>query len=182
MGVRNERGLGLLLALFATMLVSAITAALVLTTSSEALTAGAFGAAQQALYAAESVAEWAIADLTASGADWAAITGGTSPSAFVDGPAGGSRELAGGTTLNLDAIAAANAGWRLYAYGRLDDLLPGTNRLVGFYVLLFVAPDGAAANRMKIRALSFGPRGAASTLETIAVRIGTGVATEAWRR
>jgi len=178
----NDRGLALLLAVLTTFLVSAITAALVLNTSSESLTGAAFTAAQQALYAAESAAEWAVAELANPAADWPAIAGGTIVSAFVDGAPAGVRQLRDGTPVDIAAVSAANPGWHLYAYGWLEDLLPDMNKKVPFYIALLVAPDPASGERMKIRALSFGPRGAYHAVDARAVKVGSGAALEAWRR
>jgi len=182
MTIDNDRGIALLLAVLTTLLVSAITAALVITTSSESLTTAAFAAAQQALYAAESAAEWSVAELADPAADWPAIAGGAVASTFADGAPTGVRQLADGTTVDITALAAANPGWNLYAYGRLADLLPDMNRNVAFYVALLVAPDPTSAERMKIRALSFGPRGAYHAVDVRVVRIGSGAALDAWRR
>lgn len=182
MGFRNDRGIALVIALMTTLLVSVLTAALVLTTSSESLTAAAFAAAQQAWYAADSAVEWSVAALVASGADWPAVAAGTSTSGFVDGPLSGQRQLPGGGTVDLDAVAAANPGWHFYLYGRLDELLPAVNRGVGCYVIALVAPDGGAVDRLKIRAISYGRRGAYHAVEVSAVRIDAGAAVESWRR
>jgi hypothetical protein len=180
--VHNHRGIALLLVVLTTFLVSAITAALVLTTSSDSLTGAAFAAAQQALYAAESMAEWSVADLADPAADWSAIAGGTVASTFADGAPTGARQLGDGTAVDISAVSAANPGWHLYAYGPLDELLPDMNRKVPFYLALLVAPDPTSAERMKIRALSFGPRGAYHAVDARAVRIGSGAALESWRR
>jgi hypothetical protein len=178
----DDRGIALLLAVLATLVVSALTSALVLTTTTESLTGSAYGASQQALYAAESTIEWTAADLSGSGADWAAVAAGMTASTFVDGEGSGLRALADGSSLDLGAVTAANPGWHVYAYGRLDDLLPDFNRVSACYVVALVAPDPVVAGAVKIRALSFGRRGAHQALEARAVRIGASVALEAWRR
>jgi hypothetical protein len=92
------------------------------------------------------------------------------------------RPLGDGTSLDLDAVAAESPGWHAYAYGPLDDLLPELNRGSLCYVVALAAPDGPSPDRVKIRALSFGRRGARQALEVTVVRVGSGAATSSWRR
>lgn len=180
MTLQNDRGMALAVAVLTTLLVSALTAALVLTTSAETLISGAFGAAQQAMYAADAGAEWCIADLSAPGADWTAIAAGAVKSAFLDGPPSGSRSLRDGSAVDLGSVAAANPGWHLYAYGQLDTLLPDANRGTAFYVVAMATADGPSADRLKIRALAFGPRGAHNLIELGLRRVAGGVRVESW--
>jgi len=82
--------------------------------------------------------------------DWNDILTGVRQSAFIDGSAGGTRDLPDGTKLDLDAATNMlncaklttcsstdlnalsderpwgnnNPRWKLYAYGRMDDMLP----------------------------------------------------------
>jgi hypothetical protein len=178
--VDDERGVALLIALLTTLLVSALAAAVVLTTSSEVLIGSAFRWAQQAMYSADAAAEWTVADISPPGVDWPSISAGTVRSAFVDGVASGVRALEDGTSVDLGAVSAANPGWHAYAYGRLDDLLPVANRGSHFYVIVLTAADGASADRVKVRALAFGPRGAHSIVEITAVRGVAGVRVDSW--
>jgi hypothetical protein len=179
---RIERGAALLVAVMAALVVSVLISALVVTTTSEVLTGSAFEAAQRAQYAAESAAEWTLADIVDPGADWSAIASGATASAFADGPASGVRTLGDGSDIDFGSIAAANPGWHFYAFGELDRLLPDLNTGSRCYIVVLVAPDATSAARMKIRALSYGPRGAAQAFDVNAVRIGPGGALESWRR
>ncbi len=178
----RETGIALLAAVLVTLLVSVLTAALVLTTTSEVYTTSAFASAQQTTYAAESALEWAVASISASGADWTDIANGSVVSEFVDGVPAGGRPLGDGTSVDIDRIVSDHSGWHVYGYGRLDDLLPELNKRSECYVVVLVAPDGATAGRMKIRALSYGPRGAHSWLEAGVVRVGAGAAIDSWHR
>ena len=158
----------IIIALMATLLMSALGAALVLTTSSDALIAANFRDAQQGVYAADAALERAMSDL-ATRPDWNAILDGSASSAFVDGPPSGVRALADGSSLDLDhtlnmmncrkvtACSASNLSantaqrpwgannpvWRLFAYGPLSGLLPPHALESAFYVIVMVADDAS---------------------------------------
>jgi hypothetical protein len=116
-------------------------------------------------------------------ADWNALLSSGGLSAFVDGPAGGVRELGDGTRIDLarattDVNAeprpwgANNPVWRLFAYGWLGERT---------YVIAWIADDsaetdgdasvdgGGAANPgrgiLAIRAEAFGVAGGRKVLE-----------------
>jgi hypothetical protein len=156
----------IILALMATLLMSALGAALVLTTSSDALIAANFRNAQEGVYAADAALERAMVDLGKL-ADWNAILAGSASSAFVDGAASGIRTLADGSSLDLgqtlnmmncrkltactasDLTAntaqrpwgANNPVWRLFSYGPLSSLLPPHAIESAYYVIVMVADD-----------------------------------------
>ena len=176
----DDPGIALLVTVLTILVVSALAGAIVLTTSSEALIGAAFRAAQQALYSAEAAAEWCVADIAAPTADWAAIAAGAVRSAFADGPQSGTRLLADGTSVDLGTVAASNPGWHMYAWGALDALLPDPNRGAQFYVIALTSADGPSPDRMKIRALAFGPRGARHVVEIAVVQGTTGVRIDSW--
>ena len=158
----------IIIALMATLLMSALGAALVLTTSSDALIAANFRDAQEGVYAADAALEHAMGDL-ATRADWNAILDGSASSAFVDGTPSGVRALADGSSLDLDqtlnmmncrkitACSASNLSantaqrpwgannpvWRLFAYGPLSGLLPPHALASAFYVIVMVADDAS---------------------------------------
>ncbi|HEY3043852.1 MAG TPA: pilus assembly PilX N-terminal domain-containing protein [Vicinamibacterales bacterium] len=158
--------MAIILALMATLLMSALGAALVLTTSSEALISANFRNAQEGLHAADAALGRAMDDL-ASIPEWNAILDGSAQSAFVDGPPSGVRTLADGSVLdlartvnmmncrkatpcsaaNLTAMTAErpwganNPVWRLFAYGPLSSLLPAHAIESPFYVIVMVADD-----------------------------------------
>jgi len=154
--------------LLAVVLLSALGVTLVLTTSAEARIAANFRASQETLYAADAGAERALADLRTI-ADWDTVLSGTTMSSFVDGPASGVRQLADGSAINLTEVAnqancqkAAgcsdselnavtndrpwgpnNPRWRLFAYGRLRDLMPSGAADPGQYLVVLAGDDPA---------------------------------------
>jgi hypothetical protein len=163
---RSERGVALVLVLLAMVLMTAIGIVLVLTTSAETRIAASFRGSEQALYAADSAAERAMADLRAV-ADWNTVLAGGVMSSFVDGPPSGTRVLDDGTIVDLAQVAnlarcqkitacsdadmnavtedrpwgANNPRWVPYAYGRLRDLLPAGAIDSPFYVVAMVGDD-----------------------------------------
>jgi type IV pilus assembly PilX-like protein len=163
----DERGVALLLALMAVALLSALGLALAATTSTELLIAANYRNGQEALYAADAIAERGLADLPGV-AGWDALFDGSTRSTFVDGPPSGARTLPDGTTIDLtEVVNMANCGkkttcgaadltssgggnrpwgvnnpvWRLYAYGRLAALVPAGAVDSAFYAMLFVGDD-----------------------------------------
>ena len=168
MNVRTERGMALLVVLLALLLASALGASLVLTTSSETIIAGNFRTSIDMSYVAAAAAERAIAELNGV-ADWNAVLSGTVRSTFVDGPPGGQRRMADGSTIDLDEVVGlANCGkprrctgaemdavtssrpwgvnnprWQLYAYGWLRDTAPDATVRSSGYVVVLVGDDPA---------------------------------------
>jgi hypothetical protein len=166
MDIRRDDGIALLVAMMAMLLMSALGAALVLTTSSDARIAANFRDAQEGVYAADSALEHAMDDLGTL-ADWNAVLDGSAPSTFVDGAPGGVRTLADGSSLDLAQtlnlrncrkVTACNASnlaantpqrpwgannpvWRLFAYGPMSNLLPLRALESAFYVIVMVADD-----------------------------------------
>ena len=212
MDIRREHGMALLVAMMAMLLMTALGAALVLTTSSEAIIAGNFRNSIEGLYAAEAVLERSLDDLqTLPG--WNPVLDGLLQSAFVDGAPGGSRTLSDGSaidlgqainmancrkitacsTTDLDALTADrpwganNPRWRLYAYGRLSDMLPAGAINSPYYVMVMVGDDASenddnplldgigpgnpGAGILVLRAEAFGPRGAHTAIELTVARI-----------
>ena len=212
MDIRREHGMALLVAMMAMLLMTALGAALVLTTSSEAIIAGNFRNSIEGLYAAEAVLERSLDDLqTLPG--WNPVLDGLLQSAFVDGAPGGSRTLSDGSaidlgqainmancrkitacsTTDLDAVTADrpwganNPRWRLYAYGRLSDMMPAGAINSPYYVMVMVGDDASenddnplldgigpgnpGAGILAMRAEAFGPRGAHTAIELTLARI-----------
>ena len=144
--LRAERGAVLILALMAMTMLMTLGAILVMTTSTETAIAGNFRSRREAFYAAEAVAELAVAELRSS-ANWAAFVDGGARSRFVDGASDGVRSLPSDVPVNLTAIAnLANCGlptpcagpprWHLFAHGPLRDFTAAADS--PFYVLAFV--------------------------------------------
>ena len=166
MDIRREDGVAMLIALMAMLLMSALGAALILTTSSETIIAGNFRDGGEGLYAADAALERSIDDLLTV-ADWNELLNGSTRSAFIDGPPGGSRTLRDGSTIDLSqAVSKANCQkltpcsvaemnavtaerpwgwnnprWQLYAYNHVSELLPTDSINSSYYVVVMVADD-----------------------------------------
>ena len=166
-GIRGEQGSAILVAMMATLLMTALGAALVLATSSETIIAASFRDGLEGSYAADAALERAIDDLQAA-ADWNLVLAGAARSAFVDGAPDGSRTLADGSTIDLAQLlnlancatpdgcttadmneatsrrpwALNNPRWLLYSYGHLAALTSGSINSP-YYVAVMVADDPA---------------------------------------
>jgi hypothetical protein len=185
--MQSDRGMALVIALFATAVMSALGAALVLLTSTESIIAGNFGHSRQAFYAAEAIAELAVADLSDL-ASWTPVVEGSQRSPFVDGPPDGPRNLPTGSPVNLtEVFNLANCGvpapcggvprWQLFAYGPVRDLLPEGALESPFYVAALVGGAAQTADGdllLTIRGEAFGPRGAHHAIETTVSRMAAG--------
>jgi hypothetical protein len=151
--------------MLALMLMSALGAALVLTTSSETVIAANYRNSVEALYAADAVAERALGELAAI-SDWDALLNGLVHSSFVDGSPDGVKATPDGGALDLtQVLALANCGkvtacspaevvgnatgnrpgaadnpvWRLFAYGPLNAVTPAVDS--PFYGVVLIADD-----------------------------------------
>ena len=168
MDLRHEDGIAMIMAMAATLLMSALGMALVLTTSSETIISANFRAASEAIYAADAALERSIDDLVRA-PDWNAVLTGSAQSGFIDGPPSGTRTLADRSTIDLGrAVNMANCGkaavcgdadmdavtperpwgtnnprWQLYAYGKLGDMLPNDRIDSPYYVLVMVGDDSS---------------------------------------
>jgi hypothetical protein len=169
--LRDEDGIALIVSLMAMMLLMALGIALVMTTTTETRIAGNYSGGVEALYAADAAVERVMDDILTV-PDWNDILNGTRQSAFVDGPANGTRTLPDGTTLDLTAATnmldcgkltscgdsdlnavsderpwgTNNPRWRLYAYGRVDDMLPTESINSLDYVVVWIADDPAESD------------------------------------
>lgn len=176
----REDGIAVIVALMAMTMMMALGAALVLTTSSEAMIAGNFRSIREAWYAADGIAELATGDLLAI-AEWNSVLDGTRRSGFVDGAPSGERTLpGGGASIDLSQIlnlancdrpspCSGDAPWRLFAHGALRDLLPAGAIDSPFYVVALVREDPMEPRVMRLRGQAFGPR-AHKTIEVVLVR------------
>ena len=166
MEVQHEDGFAMIMAMAATLLMSALGIALLLPTSSETIIASNFRDASEAVYAADAALERSINDLVMV-PDWNTVLAGAVQSAFTDGPPSGRRTLADGTTIDLGQMrsmagcgkvaicsdadlnavtpqrpwGANNPRWQLYAYGNLNNMLQGHRIDSPFYVLVMVGDD-----------------------------------------
>src|SRR4051812_45127489 len=136
--------MAIVVALMAMLLMSALGAALVLTTSAETAIAAHFRDTRAGFYAADAALELAIAEI-ASQPDWTPLLDGSLPSALAHEPPAGAWRLADGSSLDLDRLinrlncrnaagctasnlialtaqrpwGTNNPVWQLYAYGPL---------------------------------------------------------------
>jgi type IV pilus assembly PilX-like protein len=167
MDMRREDGIALIVALMALLLMSALGAALVMTTTTETMISANFSRGDEALYAADAAMERALDDVLTV-PDWNKLLDGTTQSAFIDGPPSGTRTLPDGSTLDIgQALNMANCGkvttcsasdltgnstgqrpwglnnpvWQAYAYGPLKTMLPTGTINSTFYVMVMVADD-----------------------------------------
>ncbi|MBI3262489.1 MAG: hypothetical protein HYZ58_04985 [Acidobacteria bacterium] len=164
--LRGERGVALVIALMAMLLLSALGLTLVMATSTETMIAANYRGGTEGLYAADAAVERAMQDLLTI-QDWNRVLTGATASAFIDGAPGGVRALPNGsqldltqvmnmarcgklstcTTAEMDAITLErpwgpnNPRWQLYAYGPVSELLPTDTIDSSFYVVVLAADD-----------------------------------------
>jgi type II secretory pathway pseudopilin PulG len=165
MSKKPEQGVALIAVLTAILLLSALSAALVMVTSTEVTTAAGFQQTSEAAYAADAVAQHALGEL-AKAPNWSGVLAGGSVSVFNDGTPG-TRTLADGTTIDLREIVSIascdkpapctaaemdastperpwgrnNPRWQVYASGTLQDLQAGAATAPPYYVVLLVGDD-----------------------------------------
>ena len=163
--IRHERGVALIVVLMAMAMMSALGVALILTTMAEGKIAGNFERGTEAFYAADAGIERALQDLLAL-PSWDGVLTGAVTSTFIDGAPGGVRVGPGGSPFDLsDATSVVRCGksacsdadlvavtedrpwasnnpvWQPYAYGPLDQLLPGQRINSQMYVVVWAADD-----------------------------------------
>jgi hypothetical protein len=206
---RPERGIALLVTLMITLLMSTLAVALILTTTVETRIASHYQRAQAGLYAADAIVERVVDDLLAI-ANWNQALDGSAQSPFVDGPPG-KRTLADSSTIDLLQVVNAancrkttactaadmdavtddrpwgpnNPRWKLFAYGRLADLLPQGVVDSPFYGVVMVGDDPSEDDNdptldgpwgspgygiLAVRGEAFGPGGAHRVVELTVTR------------
>jgi hypothetical protein len=156
----NQQGSALIIALMAMMLLSALGAVVVMVSTTETRIAGNYRDSQEALYAADAAVERVIQDLLLV-PRWNDILSGTTQSAFIDGssnsqitlPSGGTMTLCCATntatgqlqaeTDTLNLWGANNPQWKLFAWGPLREMLPGSQIDSSMYLVVWVADDPA---------------------------------------
>jgi hypothetical protein len=198
MDPRRENGIAMLVAMMAMLLMMALGAAILLTTSSETLIAARFRSSLEGLYAADAALERVL------------LTGGLLTSAFVDGPAGGTRVLPDGSVVDLGQVAnmancqkstpcsnaeldaattdrpwgASNPRWVLYGWGALEGVLPagGVGSACYLVVLAGQGPGQAGSpDLLALRAEAFGEAGVHKVVESTVTRADAGVRMLSWR-
>jgi len=166
MDVRREHGMALMVAMMVMLLMSALGAALVLTTSSETIIATNFRTSGESLYAADAALERIVDDLLTV-PDWNQLLSGTVRSAFIDGTPNGPRTLSDHSTIDLTQVVgmancqkltacsdfdmdretaerpwgANNPRWQLHGYGKVSDLMPTASVNSPYYVIVMVGDD-----------------------------------------
>jgi hypothetical protein len=164
----RDNGVALVIVLLTMALMSALAAALVLSTTAETHIAMNFRRPQEALYAADAAAAKALDDLRPI-ADWTTVLTGGVLSPFVDGAPSGTRRLNDGSTLDLAQVVnmancqkptactttemnavtddrpwgANNPRWQLFAYGCVRQLLAPGVIDSPYYVIAMTADDPA---------------------------------------
>ena len=172
-GTAGEHGVAMVWAMLAVLLVSALGAGLILTSSTETMIASHFRDGVDARYAADAMMARAI-DLLASLPDWVEPIAGLTRSALVDGELAGARTLQDGSTIDLvQAVNLANCQktipcapadlsaltadrpwgannprWQPFAFGPLGDVLRTASGIDSpFFVLLLVADDPTGSHQ-----------------------------------
>jgi Tfp pilus assembly protein PilX len=161
--LNSEQGVALVVALFATMLMTALATGLTLSALTETMIAANFRAIRETQSAAEGVLNLAIAELEMVG-NWSGVLGGQTQSNFTDSPSPGLRQLPG-VTVNLSEVEAFancakpagctegemtevtpdrpwgpnNPRWRLFLHAPIGTLAAGTEACC--YVVALVADD-----------------------------------------
>jgi hypothetical protein len=206
---QSERGSALIIALLATMLLTALGLTLVLMSNTETAISANYRNSQETLYAADAAVERVVQDLlliprwndvlTGDASIAPACTGVTSflpksttPSAFVD--ASTTVTLPSSTQQinllsatcnmqraanNLDLWGPDDPAWRLFAWGRIDGILPDDRIDSTGYVAVWIADDPADGDgdpkvdtngTLTLHAEAYGPSGTRKVIEVTVAR------------
>lgn len=193
--VRSEQGTALIIALMSMMLLTALGAAVVVVTNTETRIADNYRNSQEALYAADAAVERVVQDLLMV-PRWNDILSGSTglagvTSAFSDAPWSSSKQIISGqinlqtatTQLQAETTAANlwgpnNPQWRLYAWGPLEEILPGQIESP-MYVAVWIGDDPAetdgnpqldANGTLTVHAEAYGPSGTRKVVEVTVAR------------
>jgi len=210
----SESGIAMIVALLAMTLMLALGTALMMSTVTESKIVTNYRNNSESLYAADAAIERALDDLLTV-PDWNNLLNGSTKSALVDGAPSGVRTLADGTTFNLDEVlnmancqktTSCNAAdlqaatlerpwglnnptWQLFAYGKLNDVLPQGGINSPYYIVVLVGDDPSENDQdplhdgvsttnpgsgvLAMRAEAFGPRGSHKVVELTIARTNT---------
>jgi hypothetical protein len=191
----RDEGAAMVIALLALSMLTAIGVAMLLTSSSDVVIAGAFRDQRSGIFAADAIVTRALDEIAA--ADWTELLSGTRSAALADGLPLGARTLSDGSRIDLQQIVnmancqkasactiadltavterrpwgMTNPRWQLYAYGPLRSMLPAGVVDSPWYVVLLVADDPLLADDViALRGEAFGPRNAHAVTELLAAR------------
>ena len=165
--IRDERGAALIVALMATMLLTALGMAAVLVSNTEGMITANYRRSSEAIYAADAAVEMAVQDLLMVPRWNDVISGGAvgSPavssmtSSFVYGSASAEFDIPAGGKITLCCSSSSvsgqlqsetnaanlwgvnNPSWRLYAWGPLASILPTQTVGSDAFVAVWVADD-----------------------------------------
>jgi hypothetical protein len=192
----NERGIALVVALMAMLLLTALAAAVVMVSSTEVKIAGNYNNAQETLYAADAAVERVLQDLLLI-PRWNDILSGAVTSTLIDGSSSTPKAVPGGGTITLccgassvtgqlQAVTATqnqwganNPQWKLFAHAPLADLLPDVTIDSTSYVAVWIADDPAEVDgdptadvngTLTLHAEAFGPTGTHKVIEVTVAR------------
>lgn len=189
----SESGSALIIALIASVLLSALGIGLVMLTNTEGAIASNYRKGSEMLYAADAAVERVVQDLLLV-PRWNDILNGTVQSAFVDGST--TPTTPSGLPLNLTSMTAElqaqadatnpwgvnNPQWRLFAYGPLADMA-GTGTIQSdAYVVVWMADDPSETDDdpqadsngvMTVLAQAIGSSGTIRTVEVTVAKTDT---------
>ncbi len=180
----SERGAALVLAIIAIVLMSALSASLVVLSNTELKIAANYADAAELRYVAEAALEIALQEL-ASIPDWSVLPGGPAASALTDGAPGGRRTLSDGTSVDLDELhaqaVADDSTARLFSFAPAERLQPGASLAVNAYIVVWIGDDLAAEPEiLTVRAEAFGASRTRRMLAARVQRTDTGVRIVSW--
>lgn len=188
----DENGTALIIALMATMLLSALGAAVIMVSRTETAIANNYRNSQEALYAADAAIDRVVQDLLMV-PRWNDILAGTTQSGFIDGASTAAKTLPGGGIITLTSATtelqtntdtanlwgANNPQWKLFAWGPLSEI---ANQVVidsPMYVAVWVADDPAETDdnpladvngTLTLHAEAIGPGGTRKVIEVTVAR------------
>lgn len=166
----------MIIALLMMLLLSTLGGALTCTSIAETQVVGNYRAHTQAIYAADAAIEIVVNHLVTL-PDWTVVHAGPVASPFVDGAPFGVRhtpagpvDLAGVT--NFVRSGPTGRLWQLYAYKRLQDLVPVPAVDAHVYVVVWVAahPGAPVNDAALVLAHAYGPYGARRAMEAAVAR------------
>jgi len=194
----SERGTALIIALMATMLLTALGLTLVLMSNTETQISANYRNSQEALYAADAAVERVVQDLLLIPRWNDILAAGTpaqvsaTPSGFLDSTTSPAIPASGQTinlitatqTMQAQTDAANQWGpnnpqWRLFAYGPLSNMLPNNVIDSSMYIAVWVGDDPAdndgnplldTNGTLTLHAEAYGPSGTRKVLEVTVAR------------